>query len=139
MSEHSIHIPPSGPPAPDPRLRTLFLKLGEEKLRSLVADFYRKIPSSPIAWMFPENLEHSIQKSADFLIQVVGGPPYYVERYGAPRMRARHLPFPIDEKSRRAWLSCYREAIQDWEVDQESKDIIWEFLQGFSAWMVNTA
>ncbi|TGK18157.1 bacitracin resistance protein BacA [Leptospira fluminis] len=137
MNDDRIYVPPGGPPPADPRLRSLYVKLGEEKIRLLVEEFYRNIASSPIVWMFPEKLEESSVKSADFLIQVLGGPPYYVERYGSPRMRARHLAFPIDEKARRVWLSCYRKAIQTWDADPETKEILWDFLESFSAWMVN--
>lgn len=79
--------------------------------------------------MFPKILEESKIKSADFLIQVTGGPFLYSRNYGPPRMRARHLPFPIDEKARRIWLSCYRKALDDWEADVSIKEILWIFLK----------
>ncbi|TGK07460.1 bacitracin resistance protein BacA [Leptospira semungkisensis] len=139
MNQPEFYTPPLGPPSPNPKLHTLFQTLGEAKIRELVASFYSKIPSSEIAWMFPENLEESISKSADFLVQALGGPAYYVQKYGPPRMRARHLPFPIDEKARRVWLSCYRKSIKEWEAGEEEKEILWKFLEDFSAWMVNKA
>ncbi len=139
MSESPIFTPAGGPPPADPRLHSLFEKLGETKIRELVSLFYDRIPSSSIAGIFPESLEESTIKSADFLVQVLGGPPYYVQKYGPPRMRARHFPFPIDEKARRAWLACYRDALKVWESDSETKEILWKFLEDFSAWMVNKA
>ncbi|MGJ4745378.1 bacitracin resistance protein BacA [Leptospira sp. SA-E8] len=135
----TFYTPPGGPPPPSPRLRELFAKIGEDPIRELVSVFYDQIAISEIRWMFPEDLEESKVKSADFMVQVLGGPPYYVQKYGPPKMRARHLPFPIDEKARRVWLSCYRKAIKDWEADEESKEILWQFLQDFSSWMVNKA
>ncbi|MEI7011402.1 bacitracin resistance protein BacA [Leptospira licerasiae] len=134
-----FYTPPGGPPPPSPRLRELFAKVGEDSIRELVSVFYDQIAVSEIRSMFPEDLEESKVKSADFMVQVLGGPPYYVQKYGPPKMRARHLPFPIDEKARRVWLSCYRKAIKDWEADEESKEILWQFLQDFSSWMVNKA
>ncbi|TGK01362.1 bacitracin resistance protein BacA [Leptospira langatensis] len=139
MDQPNFYVPPVGPPASNPKLHTLFAILGEAKIRELVSLFYAKIPSSDIAFMFPQDLEESIVKSADFLIQVLGGPSYYVQKYGPPRMRARHLPFPIDEKARRTWLSCYRKAIKEWDAGEEEKEILWKFLEDFSAWMVNKA
>ncbi|RHX81966.1 bacitracin resistance protein BacA [Leptospira yasudae] len=137
MEERPLFIPPSGPPGPIPGLQTVFASAGENGLRRLVSDFYDQIPSSPIAFMFPEDLEESKIKSADFLIQVTGGPPLYSQNYGPPRMRARHLPFPIDEKARRVWLACYRKALEDWEAEESVKEILWNFFRDFSAWMVN--
>ncbi|PJZ50842.1 bacitracin resistance protein BacA [Leptospira saintgironsiae] len=135
----TFYTPAGGPPPPSPRLRELFSKVGENSIRELVSVFYDQIAISEIRGMFPEDLEESKVKSADFMVQVLGGPPYYVQKYGPPKMRARHLPFPIDEKARRSWLSCYRKAIKDWEADEESKEILWQFLQDFSSWMVNKA
>ncbi|MBE8364480.1 hypothetical protein ISU82_04465 [Leptospira borgpetersenii serovar Balcanica] len=65
------------------------------------------------------------------------GPPGPVRFRVYNRMRARHLPFPIDEKARRFWLSCYRKALDDWEADISIKEILWSFFKDFSAWMVN--
>lgn len=137
MEERPLFIPPGGPPGPVPGLQTVFQTVGENSLRKLVSDFYDQIPQSPIAFMFPEGLDESKIKSADFLIQVTGGPPLYSQNYGPPRMRARHLPFPIDEKARRVWLSCYRKVLDDWEADSSVKEILWNFFKDFSAWMVN--
>ncbi|MFB5651055.1 bacitracin resistance protein BacA [Leptospira wolffii] len=139
MNDPDIYTPPGGPPPADPKLHSLFSSLGEDKIRNLVSLFYARIPTSPIAWMFPENLEESAVKSADFLVQVLGGPPYYVQKYGPPRMRARHFPFPIDEKARRAWLACYKDALKEWDTDPETKEVLWKFLVDFSGWMVNKA
>lgn len=69
----SFFIPPGGPPGPIPGLQLVFGSVGENSLRKLVSDFYDQIPSSSISFMFPENLEDSKIKSADFLIQVTGG------------------------------------------------------------------
>ncbi|MDV6234398.1 bacitracin resistance protein BacA [Leptospira ellisii] len=135
--ERPFYVPPGGPPGPVPGLQTVFASVGEASLRKLVSDFYDLIPESPIAFMFPETLEESKVKSADFLIQVTGGPPLYSQNYGPPRMRARHLPFPIDEKARRVWLSCYRKALDVWDQGETQKEILWSFLKDFSAWMVN--
>ncbi|RHX91759.1 bacitracin resistance protein BacA [Leptospira stimsonii] len=135
--ERSFFIPPGGPPGPVPGLQLVFNAVGELSLRKLVSDFYDQIPQSSIAFMFPKNVEESKTKSADFLIQVTGGPPLYSQNYGPPRMRARHLPFPIDEKARRVWLSCYRKALDGWEADSVQKEILWSFLKDFSGWMVN--
>lgn len=73
----SFFIPAGGPPGPITGLQSVFGSVGENSLRKLVSDFYDQISSSSIAFMFPKNLEESKMKSADFLIQVTGGPPLY--------------------------------------------------------------
>ncbi|MCE9501175.1 MAG: bacitracin resistance protein BacA [Leptospira sp.] len=135
--ERDIYTPPGGPPQGPPLSPELFKTIGESAIRDLVKSFYEEIEKSNIRPMFPESIEESIVKSADFMVQVMGGPSYYTRKNGPPRMRARHFPFEIDEKARRTWLGCYRKALDNSEIPESEKTVIWDFLTGFSAWMVN--
>ena len=40
-------------------------------------------------------------------------PPLYVENYGHPMLRRRHLPFDIGEAERDQWLMCMNKALQE--------------------------
>ena len=135
--EREIFVPPGGPPQGPPPSKEIFIQMGEEKIRELVKFFYEEIETSSIRSMFPETLEESVVKSADFMVQVFGGPPHYSRNYGPPRMRMRHLPFVIDEKARRSWLGCYKKALERVQIQEDIKNQIWEFLVSFSEWMVN--
>ena len=42
-----------------------------------------------------QSLKQSREKLYMYLTGWTGGPPVYVEKYGHPRLRARHLPFTI--------------------------------------------
>ncbi|MCB1143030.1 MAG: bacitracin resistance protein BacA [Leptospiraceae bacterium] len=136
--ERKIYVPPSGPPSGPPLSREIFKTLGEDKIRELVKVFYSLLKDSSIRGMFPENMDESEVKSGDFMIQILGGPAYYVQKYGPPRMRMRHIPFVINEKSRRVWLSCYKKALEMTEIPEKEKEEIWSFLVEFSKWMVNS-
>jgi hemoglobin len=138
MMEREIYVPPEGPPQGPPPSREIYSSLGEKKLRELVHSHYNHLKNSTIRDMFPENMDESADKSADFLIQVLGGPPIYSQKYGPPRMRMRHFPFEIDEKARRVWLSCYKQALDDTQIPEKERSEIWKFLVDFSSWMVNT-
>ncbi|MCX7998083.1 MAG: hypothetical protein N3A69_03905 [Leptospiraceae bacterium] len=48
------------------------------------------------------------------------------------------MPFIIDEKARRVWLGCYKQALNESDIPEAQKELIWKFLVNFSAWMVNT-
>jgi hemoglobin len=136
--EREIYTPPGGPPQGPPLNPNLFKNLGEEKIRRLVNFFYKEISESSIRAMYPEDdLALSEEKLADFMVQVMGGPAYYVRKYGPPRMRARHFPFEIDEKARRVWLSCFKKALDSIEIEANDKQELFVFLTNFSAWMVN--
>jgi hemoglobin len=136
--EREIYTPKLEQVPAMPELRTLFTKLGEERIRSLVNYFYDLIPKSSIANMFPDDLTNAKQDQADFLIQVLGGPSYYSDRKGHPRMRMRHFPFIITEESRQAWYDCYVKAIHENDIPEPEKSILISYLETFSRWMVNS-
>ena len=52
----------------------------------------------------PADLEPGKRGLALFLAQYWGGPATYSAERGHPRLRARHLPFPIDTPERDAWV-----------------------------------
>ncbi len=107
----------------------------------MLADFYQELGKSEIKGLFPPDLEAASRKSALFFVTLLGGPPLYAETYGPPRMRARHLPFEIDEAARRIWLDCFNRVLQDAPVKYgfpaEHLDGFKKFLEDFSGWMVN--
>ena len=140
---HSIYTPPSGPPQVSaPRL---YARVGGDALYALAQAHYRLLSTSAIGHLFPDDGDELLaasRKQAEFWIGVTGGPPLYMERHGPPRMRARHLPFEIDESARREWLRCMREALGDgsrWGFSPEDVVDWLTWLEGFSGWMVNSA
>ena len=72
---------------------------GEIALRRLVDCFYDLMDEDPdyfvIRKLHPEELNSSRDKLFMFLSGWTGGPSLYVEKYGEPRLRSRHLPFSI--------------------------------------------
>lgn len=94
---------------------------GETVIRKLVDRFYDLMDAKPeaagIRALHPENLEGSRNKLYWFLTGWMGGPQLYVERFGHPRLRARHLPFPIGESERDQWLMCMSQALEEVVAD----------------------
>jgi hemoglobin len=82
-------------------------------VRSLAEAFYDVIEEdSPLLReMLPANTRNTRQKFFMYLSGWMGGPPLYEERYGHPRLRMRHLPFPIDEAAAGEWMRCMRLAL----------------------------
>jgi hemoglobin len=96
----------------------LFARIGGEAgVRKLVDRFYDLMDTLPEARelraLHPELLVGSRDKLAWFLVGWLGGPPRYVERFGHPRLRARHLPFVIGERERDQWMLCMERALGD--------------------------
>ena len=136
-----VYTPPGGPPqgpGPDSRIYRL---MGEENIFRMMSDFYKQLEKSEIRHLFPADMEEASKKSALFFVTVLGGPPLYFEKYGPPRMRARHLPFEIDEAARQVWLACFETTLEGadskYQFPMQYLESFKQFLKSFSAWMVN--
>jgi hemoglobin len=90
---------------------------GEQTVRRLVDRFYDLMDTLPeaagIRALHPERLDESRNKLFWFLSGWMGGPQLYIERFGHPRLRARHLPFPIGESERDQWMMCMNKALEE--------------------------
>jgi hemoglobin len=138
-----IHIPFGGPPQVPPPSREIYAHMGEANIFAMLEDFYMELGQSAIAEMFGKDLLHASQKSAAFFVGLLGGPPLYQQMYGSPALRARHMPFIIDEMARVEWLRCFDKVLADaptrYNFPAEHVEGFRHFLHVFSTWMVNTA
>lgn len=96
---------------------------GEAAVRRLVTRFYELMDTLPeakkIRALHPKDLSGSAEKLFMFLSGWLGGPQLYQEAFGHPRLRARHLPFPVDEAARDAWMLCMTTAIEEMDIGDE--------------------
>lgn len=96
---------------------------GEAAVRALVKRFYELMDTLPEAYgirkLHPADLASSEEKLFMFLSGWLGGPQLYVEKFGHPRLRGRHMPFPIGEDERDQWMLCMREAMSECVADAE--------------------
>lgn len=95
---------------------------GEQKIRELVDRFYELMDSLPeaeqIRSMHARDLRASREKLFMFLSGWLGGPQLYMEKYGHPRLRQRHMPFAIDATARDQWMQCMVQAMQDVGIEE---------------------
>ena len=132
------------PPVTKPN-PTFLTDITEQGMRDLLDRFYMGLHESPIKDIFPESKEEmktAGQFSADFFIQICGGPAYFNQSRGAPQMGRRHAPFRITPHARLHWLVTFEEALQP-IIDQklsseENIQSFWNYLNVFSQWMINT-
>jgi hemoglobin len=123
---------------------TAFAQLGgEARLRELVDRFYDLMELEPefagIRALHPRLLDASRDKLYWFLCGWTGGPDLYVERFGHPRLRARHLPFPIASVERDQWLRCMALAMQDIGVAPDLQERLMHAFYQTADWMRNRA
>ncbi len=116
--------------------------LGEVGMRNMVSEHYELLKQSQIRGLFPptdEGFELAKKHSADFFIQICGGPRYFDESRGSPRMVARHAPFKITPEARKIWLESYIIILKNLDMRDELKQSFWNYIDIFSIWMMNTS
>jgi hemoglobin len=116
---------------------------GEAAIRQLVDRFYDLMDSEPLAAgiraLHPTDLSESRNKLFWFLVGWMGGPPLYIQRFGHPRLRARHLPFPIGERERDEWLWCMFRALDELVPDTQLREHLARSLAQTADFMRNQA
>jgi hemoglobin len=114
---------------------------GEPGVRALVDRFYDLMDLEPhfaaLRSVHPKTLDAARDKLFWFLCGWLGGPDHYVERYGHPRLRARHLPYPIGRVERDQWMACMLQAMHDEGVESALMQRLAEALYGTADWMRN--
>lgn len=94
---------------------------GETGVRSLVDHFYDLMDSAPeaqnIRGLHAKSLKQSREKLFMFLSGWSGGPQLYIQQFGHPRLRMRHMPFSIGAAERDEWLWCMNKALDESELD----------------------
>jgi len=95
---------------------------GAEKVRSLVRRFYELMDELPESYgirkMHAEDLQSANDKLFMFLSGWLGGPQLFVEAYGHPMLRRRHLPFAIGDAERDQWMLCMNRALDEVVEDE---------------------
>lgn len=90
---------------------------GTEPITRLVERFYDRMDSLPearvIRSLHPADLTHVKLVLVAFLIEWMGGPKDYSAQRGHPRLRMRHMGFPVDAAARDAWMQCMRLAMEE--------------------------
>jgi len=119
----------------------IFALIGEEGFTRLVASFYRQVPADDIlSAMYPkEDLAGAEQRLRDFLIYRFGGSDRYIAERGHPRLRARHLPFAINQAARDRWMHVMDNAFAEAALPAEAEQVLRDFFGQMSTFMINQA
>ncbi|MCV2422646.1 group II truncated hemoglobin [Paucibacter sp. DJ2R-2] len=114
---------------------------GEARVRALVDRFYDLMELEPafteLRAAHGPSLDSARDKLFWFLCGWLGGPDHYIERFGHPRLRARHLPFKIGIAERDQWVACMGMAMQDVALDPALQQRLLESFMGTADWMRN--
>ncbi|MGI2171525.1 group II truncated hemoglobin [Shewanella sp. MF05960] len=101
---------------------------GDKVIRAIAHDFYQQMQTRPetqsLLAIHRSPIADSEQKLYEFLSGWLGGPQLYQQKHGHPALRARHMPFAIDESMRDQWLICMRAAIHNSIKKPEHQQVI---------------
>ena len=113
--------------------------IGEDGFEQLTAGFYRRVREDPIlSPMYPEHdWLGAQQRLRDFLIFRFGGPPRYLQERGHPRLRMRHMAFPIDRAARNRWVHLMDQSLADVNFPEDVTNILKPFLHQTATFMIN--
>jgi hemoglobin len=99
---------------------------GEERVKALVERFYDLMDLEPgyqaLRAAHGSTLDNARERLFWFLCGWLGGPDYYQERFGHPRLKMRHLPQntgggSIGIAERDQWVACMDQAMGETGVD----------------------
>lgn len=114
---------------------------GEAAVRALVDRFYDLMDLEPgfaqLRALHPQDLAGSRDKLFWFLCGWLGGPNHYIERFGHPMLRARHLPYAIGIAERDQWMACMLQAMAEQGVEAELAARLAQAFHGTADWMRN--
>ncbi|WP_233238924.1 group II truncated hemoglobin [Bordetella sp. LUAb4] len=122
--------------------RSIFEQVGGEPgVRALVDRFYDLMDVdadlADLRAAHGPSLDNARDRLFWFLCGYFGGPDHYVERFGHPRLRARHLPFAIGTRERDQWVVCMGRAMADQGLEQALMDRLLHSFYGTADWMRN--
>ena len=114
---------------------------GEPAVHALVERFYDLMDLEPgyaeLRATHGSTLDDARQKLFWFLCGWLGGPDHYIERFGHPRLRARHLPFSIGVLERDQWVACMAQAMRETAVPEALRQRLGQSFFQTADWMRN--
>lgn len=114
---------------------------GETAVQVLVDRFYDLMDLEPgyreLRATHQPSLDDARQKLFWFLCGWLGGPSYYMERFGHPRLKMRHLPFKIGILERDQWVDCMDQAMQETGVPEALRKGLRQSFFQTADWMRN--
>ena len=114
---------------------------GEPAIHALVERFYDLMDLEPgyaaLRAVHGGDLASAREKLYWFLCGWMGGPQHYIERFGHPRLRMRHMPFKIGILERDQWLACMDQAMGEVQVHAALRERLNESFFQTADWMRN--
>lgn len=121
---------------------TLYALLGgEEGVSDIANGFYDVMETAPEAKQLldihPLPLTSIRQRFFEYLSGWFGGPPLFEAKYGHPRLRARHLPYPVTPILKEQWMFCMYKTLEQHVQDPQLRNQILSAFADLAEHMIN--
>lgn len=117
---------------------TYYEKIGPHKLEKLIHDFYSEVRNDELlSPMYKGDFEAAEERLYLFMVQYLGGPDTYNQRRGHPKLRMRHIVFPINEKAKEHWLKNMEIALDKSEIEASDRSFLWNYFQQTAEFLKN--
>jgi hemoglobin len=114
---------------------------GEAVVKDLTQRFYDLMDIEPayseLRASHGDTLDRARERLFWFLCGWLGGPQYYTEQFGHPRLRMRHMPFSIGIRERDQWLACMDQAMGEVGVHEALRVRLRQSFFQTADWMRN--
>lgn len=125
-----------------PQFSDFYREVGPETFSKIVSGFYRRVPDDDILGpMYPaEDMDGAEDRLRMFLEQYWGGPQDYSQQRGHPRLRMRHVQFPIDMAARDRWLEVMAASMDEIpaeELNDAQRSAMWEHMVRVADMLIN--
>ena len=115
---------------------------GEPRVQLLVDRFYDLMDLEPgyleLRQAHGPELANARERLFMFLCGWLGGPDYYIEKHGHPRLRMRHMPYKINPDARDRWLGHMENAVDSLKLPPLQRETLLEYLERAAYAMTNT-
>lgn len=113
---------------------------GEPTFVAIVDRFYELVAKDELLRpLYPEqDLGPAALRLRMFLEQYWGGPHTYSQQRGHPRLRMRHAPYRVGSAERDAWLRCMRTAVDEADLQEAHRAVLWNYLEMAAHSLVNS-
>lgn len=123
--------------------QSLYLRIGgEQGLQTFVKNLYDYMETSPevkhVRDMHPESMDYARERLFMFLSGMLGGPSLYMDAFGPPRLRRKHMGFEIGDEERDQWMQCAHYASEQLAIDSHVKNELMVTLDQMANHLRNT-
>jgi hemoglobin len=130
---------PQDDPGLNAKITTFYQRVGGNAFfAELVERFYQSVEVDPVLRpLYPQDLVPGKAHLALFLAQLWGGPPQYLLERGHPRLRQRHMPFPIGQTERDAWVGHMVSAVASMDISVDEAALMTDYFESTATLMMN--